>query len=392
MANQTIDSRFLELVSVVGVSGGDRGGYATAGDALVNKLADGTNLNDIWQTLADALEVWNSGRASVARLLSSPTLNVANVVPQRVTPATFEPASEFGIPVGVTGPAYEKLGNTLNDFDSRTPFTWRFLRAADRQQVTNVINNIMAGDSTLVNGTVLKRILNPAPEFNEFGQTCYGLYNGDGMAPLSHMGVNFDGAHSHYIASGATQIDSGDIEDAIGHITHHGYGVSADSQILIIANPADGQYIQTWRAGKESRPGSNIIAKYDFVRSPIAPAFLTQDHIEGRQAPGDFHDLPVQGSYSRAWLIETNYCPAGYVIVAASGGPDSDINPVALRSHTDPAYQGLLRIPGNGKYPLVESFFHRDIGVGVRHRSAAVAIQVTASPTYTAPADSLIFV
>ena len=392
MPHQTIDPKFLELVKLVGLHGAERGGYATEGDALVNKLADGTDLRDVWQNIGRALELWNDSRASVARLLSCPTVSTANVVPQRVAPAKFEPASEFGIPQGTPNPSYEKLGNTLNDYDSRTPFTWRFLRSADRQQVNSVVNNIMAGDSTLVNGTVIKRILNPAPETNEFNQTCYGLYNGDGMQPLSYNGVNFDGAHSHYMASGATQIDSGDIEDAIGHIIHHGYGMSADSQILIFANPTDGQYIQTWRVGQESRPSSGVKAKYDFVKSPIAPAFMTAEHIQGRQAPGDFHDLPVQGSYGRAFLIETNYVPAGWVIVAASGGPDADINPVALRSHTDPAYQGLLRIPGNGRYPLVESFFHRDVGAGIRHRSAAVAIQITASPTYSAPSDSAIFV
>lgn len=67
-------------------------------------------------------------------------------------------------------------------------------------------------------------------------------------------------------------------------------------------------------------------------------------------------------------------------------------NPVAIRSHTDPDYQGLLRIPGLGKYPLNDSFFLRTVGVGVRHRSAAVAIQVTTNAPYTAPADSQIFV
>jgi hypothetical protein len=366
-------------------------GIASQGDVLVNKLADGVDLNTIWKTIGDALEVWNDERASVARLLSFPTVNAADVVPQRLNAFEFEQASEYGVPVGVSPQKdFEKLGNTIADWDLRTPFTWKFLRQADRRQVISIVNDILAADSKKVNGSVIKRILNPAPELNDFGQTCYGLWNGDSMVPLPHMGVTF-GSHSHYIASGATQIDSADIEDAVRLVTEHGYGVSATSQILILANPVDGQDIQSWRAGVESR-ASGPKANYDFVRSPIAPAFLTQDHIQGRQAPADYQGLPVQGSYGRGWLIESNYVPAGYVIVAASGGPDSDTNPVAIRSHTDPAYQGLLRIPGNGKYPLVESFFLRTFGVGTRHRSAAVAIQVTASPTYTAPADSQIFV
>jgi len=71
--------------------------------------------------------------------------------------------------------------------------------------------------------------------------------------------------------------------------------------------------------------------------------------------------------------------------VAATGGLDSDMNPVGFRHHVNPAYQGLRHIPGNGPYPLVESFFARGFGVGVRHRGAAVVMQVTASSTYTPP-------
>ena len=367
-------------------------GIANKGDVLVDKLADGTDLHDIWKTIARALEIWNDERESVARLLSFPTVEAASAVPQRLNAFSFEPASEFGVPVGVSPiKDYEKLGNTLADWDLRTPFTWQYLRSADRRQVISVVDDILSADSKKVNGSVIKRILNPAPELNDFGQTAYPVWSGDGMIPLPHMGVTFDGTHSHYIASGATVIDSADIEDAINHIVHHGYGVSATSQILILANPLEGAAIQGWKAGVESRP-SGPKAKYDFVKSPIAPAFLTQDHIVGRQAPGDYQGLPCQGSYGRAFLLETNYVPAGFVIVAASGGPDSPMNPVALRSHTDVSYQGLLQIPGNGKYPLQDSFFVRTFGVGTRHRSAAVAIQVTASPTYTAPADSQIFV
>jgi hypothetical protein len=77
--------------------------------------------------------------------------------------------------------------------------------------------------------------------------------------------------------------------------------------------------------------------------------------------------------------------PAGYVIVAASGGLDSDLNPVGVRHHVNPAYQGLRHIPGNGPYPLQESFFARGFGTGVGHRGAAVAMQVTTSNTYVPP-------
>ena len=96
--------------------------------------------------------------------------------------------------------------------------------------------------------------------------------------------------------------------------------------------------------------------------------------------------LQVQGSYGRAILIESNYLPVGYAVVAATGGPGSLENCVGLREHTDAAWRGLLLIPGNQRnFPIQEAFGHRAFGVGVRHRGAAVALQITASSTYTPP-------
>jgi hypothetical protein len=73
--------------------------------------------------------------------------------------------------------------------------------------------------------------------------------------------------------------------------------------------------------------------------------------------------------------------------VAASYGSGSPRNAVGFRSH--PNQFGLQLIPGHWQnYPIIESFATRAAGVGVRHRGAAVAIQVTADPTYTPPPKS----
>lgn len=47
-------------------------------------------------------------------------------------------------------------------------------------------------------------------------------------------------------------------------------------------------------------------------------------------------------------------------------------------------------IEGNwAKYPLVESFFQRGLGTGVRHRGAAAVVQIKASGTYDLPEVNL---
>jgi hypothetical protein len=45
-------------------------------------------------------------------------------------------------------------------------------------------------------------------------------------------------------------------------------------------------------------------------------------------------------------------------------------------------------IPGVGPYPIQESFLARSFGVGVRHRGAAVALQITRTPTTPRPSSS----
>ena len=115
------------------------------------------------------------------------------------------------------------------------------------------------------------------------------------------------------------------------------------------------------------------------------PAYFTNEQIVGAIPPTDFEGLRVLGSYGDAWLIESHYVPSGYVIVAATGGLDSDRNPVGFREHTNPAYSGLRHIPGANRYALQDSFYARGFGTGVRHRGAAVVMQVTDDANYTAP-------
>lgn len=72
----------------------------------------------------------------------------------------------------------------------------------------------------------------------------------------------------------------------------------------------------------------------------------------------------------------------------ATGGPNSERNMVGVREQE--GYEGLLTMPGNWReFPLVESFFVRTFGTGVRQRGGAVVLQTTASSTYTPPAKEL---
>lgn len=377
---------FVDDEPIYSLFGGDSGIH-TQGDVLVNETSDGVDLNTIWADIAAVLQLYNQERSTIASILSYHTTAVAEPVPQSITYESFDVASEFGVPTALReAPDVLLMGYDFKDWDKATRFTWKYLRDADLRQVNSVVNRMLESDNRLVNGAILDRLFNPQERANEFGHSVYGLWTGaDGIGPLPYLGKTFPTSTNHYLATGAAQIDSQDVEIAMKMITDKGFGRQPGTQLLILANPEDGQYIETWKAGVASRP-SGPLAAHDFVRSITAPAYLTQDNVIGKVAPGDFNGLPVTGSYGPAWLIQSEFIPAGWFAVVASGGLNSTLNPVGVREHVKTQYQGLRIIPGRQpEYPLQESFFARGFGTGVRQRGAAVCVQVTTDSSYTAP-------
>ncbi|MCZ0731858.1 hypothetical protein OY187_27775, partial [Mycolicibacterium iranicum] len=90
--------------------------------------------------------------------------------------------------------------------------------------------------------------------------------------------------------------------------------------------------------------------------------------------------------YGHALIVPHVLMPNGYLLTVATSGKNSPQNPIAFRQHPNASYQGLRMIPGAGPYPLIESYFQRSFGVGTRHRGAAVAMEIKANGSYTAPA------
>jgi hypothetical protein len=62
-------------------------------------------------------------------------------------------------------------------------------------------------------------------------------------------------------------------------------------------------------------------------------------------------------------------------------------NPVGFRQHANAGLRGLRLIPGNqSNYPLIDSYYSRGFGTGVRHRGAGIVMQITAG-AFAIPAD-----
>ncbi|MGW5523592.1 hypothetical protein [Gordonia sp. NPDC003950] len=360
-------------------------GYSTAGDVLVNQTVDGVDLNTIWGQAAQAMQLWNSKRTALAALISYPTVNVGDAIPQTIGGDHFEEASEFGEPTGLRAePDALILGYDFKDKDLASRLTWRFLRSASAEQVRSVIDRAMEADNRLVTGTLLRQLFTPTARQNEMGQTVYGLYNGtDGMVPPPYAGQTFTELQSHLLVSGNTALDPGDLTDAINQVRSKGFGIDATARLIVLCHPNEAEIISTFRAGVET---NGVASKYDFIPSASAPAYLTEDNVVGQVAPGEFGGLEVLGSFGPAWIIPSYFLPSGYIAVVATGGPNSNRNPVAFRQHPNASYQGLRMIPGRDqRYPLQDSFFQRSFGTGVRYRGAACVVQIKASGPYEAP-------
>lgn len=385
--NKMLDSRLLKLPPF----GAEdyTGGYHTEGD-IVYVTADGVDLNALWSEAQAALAVWNQARSKLVSLLTFPVTNAVESVPQ-VGEATFEEASEFGEPQGERLKlGYFQLGFDFKDYDRATRFTWKALRDMDSRQVTAVNNALLQADERLVFRKVMEAIFdnnNRTADIRNFAYNVYPLYNGDGTIPPAYGSTTFTSTHNHYMASGNTTIDSGDLEAAYNNIAEHGYSIENGTTIVCLMPRALMQVVRTFKAGVANNNGATAL--YDFIPSANQPAqwVSSPQGLLGSLPPAQWNGLKVGGSYGDILLIEHPFIPANYLLMFGSGGDGNLQNLVGFREHANPAYRGLRILPGNDqRYPLIESYYSRAFGTGVRQRGGAVVMQIT-SGSYAIPTE-----
>lgn len=78
--------------------------------------------------------------------------------------------------------------------------------------------------------------------------------------------------------------------------------------------------------------------------------------------------------------------PQKYFLTFGTGGAGNLQNLVGFRQHKTAAYQGLKIMPGRDqRYPLIESYYTRGFGTGIRQRAGGVVTQIKASGSYDIP-------
>lgn len=380
----------ISLDKLVVPFGGDvrRGGYQTEGD-IVQVTADGVDLNALWAEFQQTMAIYNESRGRLIDLLTFPVQNVIETVPQ-VGEATFQIASEYGEPEGARVELnYFQLGYDFHDYDVASRYTWKFLRDADARQVQAVHNAILQADTRLIFKKVMEAIFdnnNRTADIRNQNYNVYPLYNADGTVPPSYKGVTFSGTHNHYLTSGNAVVDSEDIEIMYNHIAEHGYGIENGTRFILLCNKAEISQIRKFRLNQTNN--NSKVANYDFIPASNQPTLIVPnaEGLLGSLPPNEFAGLRVTGSYADILIIEEPMIPSGYMLMLGSGGAGNLQNLVGFREHANPAYRGLRLLPGNDqRYPLIEGYYARAFGTGVRQRGGAVVMQITANASYTVP-------
>lgn len=384
------------------------GGYNVGSD-VVTQLADGTPLNTLWADYVASLAVYNDRRSNLVSFLTYSVQNPTESVAQGGQ-FNFERASEFGVPranrVNLTT---WQMGFDFQWYDSRVGYTWMFLAENPVAQIDALHNAAIEGDNRLVFNNVMHTLFrntNRNVDINTRNYNVYALYNNDGMVPPPYGPNTFAGTHNHYLVSGghdvgggAAVVDPSDFLDLVATIEEHGYSNRNGYSVVVVVNKAEMDVIRGWRRGiyyLDGLPAGNtfvansVASPYDFIPSTAnQPALIipTQEGLLGNTPPASFNGMPVEGSYGTALIIMEDYIPAKYMVAFATGGPDNLSNPIGIREHANTDMRGLRLIPGDkAAYPLVNSYYNRGFGTGIRHRGAAAVMQIKATGSYAIPA------
>ena len=384
--HELVNLRSLGMIPPI--AGGAKG-YNASADVLT-QTADGRDLNDIWAEFQATLAIANEARQTLIDLLTFPVQNIIEDVPQ-FGGDDFEEASEYGVPQGIRPTSNMlSLGYTFKWFDVAARFTWQFLADATSSQVEAVHQSILEADNRLVFKEVMKtlfRSTNRAANIKGQNYNVYTFWNADGTVPPEYKANSFDGTHTHFRPTGAATIDSGDLEEGINDLKSHGYSSENGTMLFFMVNTAEANVIRTFRANVANNNGATAL--FDFVPATNQPALIVpnQQGLLGVQVSGSLRGMNVIGSYGNALIVEEDYIPAGYIVLLGSGGEGNLNNPIGFREHANTSLRGLRLVQDRqGGYPLIDSYYARGFGTGVRQRGAGLVMQVTANGAYAAPA------
>lgn len=384
---ERVDLRSLGVLP--GIAGGDRG-YHAAGD-IITETVDGVSLNDLWRDYQDMLAEYNSIRNDLLNFLTwRTTKSREDDINRDGALIDFEESTEYGEPVGVRPkpPTTQSLGYTFKWYDVGARYTWQFLADAEAQQVDSIADLVAEADNRLMFTQVMTTLFNPTRRVNKEGQTVYPFFAGQaGDQPAPVGTTTFADAHQHYVTSGNATLSPLHLEALMSLVTEHGYKRSRGYTLVLMINENQENDIRQFRAIANGGTGH-----FDFVpaqgTSPLLlPVDVRLDDNGVTRPPANLRGMEVVGAYSEMTIVKNEFIPDGYMVLFATGGSENIQNPIAIREHPNAGLRGLKLVKGKTPdYPLIDSFYNRGFGTGIRRRGAGAVMQITAAGAYTAPA------
>ena len=362
-----------------GLSGAEgEGGYLSTIDAIESgagggQTIDGQSFESIWTDLNRRLALFNANANNMVALLTFPVDRAQDRVAVPWTPE-FEEATEFGRPAKVRFSTIFR-GFPLAHFDLGYGFTQEYIDIARAGEIRAIQVQAESAYWGLQMRTAMDALFDDAPPASLEGVSVKALYNADGEVPPNYRRYTFDGNHTHYLTSNGASFDSTDLDAIEEHLVHHGYGDSsfggAGGTIFLHVNRAN---LGTVRALTRFVPATTATV-------PV----IVDGQVVGAQRSGTMGMNP-EGYHGLMAVLENNEVPSGYLMATVSGGAFSDQNVVGMRRHDNPSARGLRLIEGNNRrYPLIDSVYDCYLGAGVRHRGAAVVMQIVTGTSYTPP-------
>ena len=397
--NALHNRRYRRNFLLTGVGGAE--GTHEAAD-VVQQTVDGVDTRELWRAYQQAVAAQNAERQPLISFLTRTVNQPFEGIPTGAARARFERASERGVPRSYR--AGGEMSWMAYDFawrDLGFRFTWEFLADATAEQVDTMANMALEADNDLMFEEIMWTLfsnVNRPVDIEKRPYTVYSFYNGaDGVVPPRYKTHEFTNTHTHYLVSGAAQVNPGDaangvpgdLDDMIEHLNHHGYTASNNADIVILVNKREGDMMRNWRS-----VANGGTARYDFIPAQNTPSFLlpinfrTPDGGQAVQPAPTLRGMKVIGAYGEATIVEEDHIPEGYMVGFATGGPDAALNPIGIREHANPQLRGLRLVKGrDADYPLQEAIYQRGFGTGIRYRGAGVVMQIKASGSYAPPAE-----
>jgi hypothetical protein len=380
----------MELVNLreLGILSGARGGAPVHGtnvaSDIVTQLADGTDLNDVWNSYVDLLNQVNGTRQALINFLTYDVGTPTELVAQPGDGVDFEDATEQGLPTGSrVQPNYFQLGYGFKWYDLGSRYSWQYLADATQAMADGVANAAVEAFYRKQMVELLKAVYsntNATANIKGNAYTVYRFYNADGTVPPTYKTNTFLSSHTHYVQSGAATVDAGDLTEIIDDFAAHGYTPELGYRIVIMVNKVEGDTIRGFRSTANGGSG-----RYDFIPSTGQPAQIMNvtTQIVGQNPPPStlfgpaINGLNVIGVYGNAYIVQDDWHPAGYLFGFATGGTQSLNNPIGLRQHAQSSLRGLRLVKGKQPdYPLIDSYWVAGFGFGTRQRGAGYLIKI----------------